>query len=235
MTYAVVKKSTYVTTLAAHDPVQGNNNVNSREAWSASSSLRQQPRGLQLLQRFRQQTQQFLDRLHLQSVLFHGAICSPQHAAAWQIKVYVPAHLQWCANGATNFSSTCTSMAYKGACPSPPAALFKWCNQLLCNMLQRGSAESKATIPPLGPIERQKWFFQISSQWESRKSSFIHHFRQNPVLPPCIWDLTFMSYRLRVQVPPQLQQCGDPASKNDVEPCGSGSATLFISVDLERS
>jgi hypothetical protein len=29
-----------------------------------------------------------------------------------------------------------------------------------------------ATLPPFGPIEGHKWFFQISSQWESRKSRF---------------------------------------------------------------
>jgi hypothetical protein len=29
-----------------------------------------------------------------------------------------------------------------------------------------------ATLPPFGPIEGHKWFFQLSSQWESRKSRF---------------------------------------------------------------
>jgi hypothetical protein len=32
--------------------------------------------------------------------------------------------------------------------------------------------ESIATFPPFGPIEEQKWFDQISSQWESQKNQF---------------------------------------------------------------
>ncbi len=32
--------------------------------------------------------------------------------------------------------------------------------------------ESIATLPPLGPIEGNKWFDQIFSQWESQKSRF---------------------------------------------------------------
>jgi hypothetical protein len=43
---------------------------------------------------------------HLQTVLCHGAISSSQHAGLCQIRVYIPPHLQWCADGATNFSST---------------------------------------------------------------------------------------------------------------------------------
>ncbi len=35
-----------------------------------------------------------------------------------------------------------------------------------------GAAESIATLPPFGPIEGQKWFDQISSQWESQKNRF---------------------------------------------------------------
>ncbi len=44
-------------------------------------------------------------------------------------------------------------------------------------------SEAIATLPPFGPIEGQKWFDQISSQWESQKNRFasIHIFRQNPV------------------------------------------------------
>ncbi len=29
-----------------------------------------------------------------------------------------------------------------------------------------------ATLPPFGPKEGHKWFFQISSQWESQKTRF---------------------------------------------------------------
>ncbi len=32
--------------------------------------------------------------------------------------------------------------------------------------------ESVATLPPFSPIEGQKWFDQISSQWESQKNRF---------------------------------------------------------------
>ncbi len=34
------------------------------------------------------------------------------------------------------------------------------------------TAESIATLPPFGPIDWQKWFFKISSQWESQKIQF---------------------------------------------------------------
>jgi hypothetical protein len=34
------------------------------------------------------------------------------------------------------------------------------------------SMESTATLPPFGSIEGHKWFFQISSQWESQKNRF---------------------------------------------------------------
>ncbi len=30
--------------------------------------------------------------------------------------------------------------------------------------------EAVVTLPPFGPIEGQKWFFQISSQWESQRT-----------------------------------------------------------------
>ncbi len=57
--------------------------------------------------------------------------------------------------------------------------------------------ESVATPPPFGPIEGQKWFDQISSQWESQKNRFtLIYFGTIQFLPPCIWNITFMSYRL---------------------------------------
>ncbi len=57
--------------------------------------------------------------------------------------------------------------------------------------------ESIATLPPFGPIEEQKWFDQIYSQWESQKNRFaFNSFGKIQFLPPCIWNLPFMSYRL---------------------------------------
>ncbi len=48
--------------------------------------------------------------------------------------------------------------------------------------MSSGPPESVATLPPFSPIEGQKWFDQISSQWESQKNPVcIDLFRQNPV------------------------------------------------------
>ncbi len=58
--------------------------------------------------------------------------------------------------------------------------------------------ESIATLPPFGPIEGHKWFDQISSQLESQQNRFaLISFGKIQFLPPCIWNLPFMSYRLR--------------------------------------
>ncbi len=58
-------------------------------------------------------------------------------------------------------------------------------------------SESIATLPPFGPIEGHMWFEQISSQWESQKNRFaLIYFGKIQFLPPCIWNLPFMSYRL---------------------------------------
>ncbi len=55
-------------------------------------------------------------------------------------------------------------------------------------------AESVATLPPFGPIEGQKWFDRISSQWESQKNRFaLIYFGKIRFLPLCIWNLPFMS------------------------------------------
>ncbi len=55
-------------------------------------------------------------------------------------------------------------------------------------------SESVATLPPFSPIEGQKWFDQISSQWESQKNRFaLIYFGKIQFLPPCIWNLPFMS------------------------------------------
>jgi hypothetical protein len=57
-----------------------------------------------------------------------------------------------------------------------------------------------ATLPPFGPIGGHKWFDQISSQWESQENRFaLIYFGKIQFLPPCIWNLPFMSYRLSVQ------------------------------------
>ncbi len=54
-------------------------------------------------------------------------------------------------------------------------------------------AESIATLPPFGPIVGHKWFFQISSQWESQKNRFAFlSFGKIQILPPCIGDLPFI-------------------------------------------
>ncbi len=54
--------------------------------------------------------------------------------------------------------------------------------------------ESVATLPPFSPIEGQKWFDQISSQWESQKNRFaLTYIGKIQFWPPCIWNLPFMS------------------------------------------
>ncbi len=59
------------------------------------------------------------------------------------------------------------------------------------------TTESVAKLPPFGPIEGQKWFDQISSQWESQKIRFaLIYFGKIRFLPPCIWNIPFMSYSL---------------------------------------
>ncbi len=55
-------------------------------------------------------------------------------------------------------------------------------------------SELIATLPPFGPIEGHKWFFQISSQWESQEDQFAFiSFGKIQFLPPCIW---YLPYRL---------------------------------------
>ncbi len=57
--------------------------------------------------------------------------------------------------------------------------------------------ESIATLPPFCPIEGNKWFDPIFSQWESQKNRFaVISFGKIQFLPPCIWNLPFMSVRL---------------------------------------
>ncbi len=55
-------------------------------------------------------------------------------------------------------------------------------------------SESVATLPPFSPIEGQKWFDKISSQWESQKNRLaLIYFGKIQFLPPCIWNLPFMT------------------------------------------
>jgi hypothetical protein len=59
---------------------------------------------------------------------------------------------------------------------------------------RQDTAESVAALPPFSPIEGQKWFDQISSQWESQKNRFaLIYFGKIQFFPPCIWNLPFMS------------------------------------------
>ncbi len=79
--------------------------------------------------------------------------------------------------------------------PVPNAAVFRF--RYAAEPKAYRSAESVATLPPFGPIEGHKWFDQISSQWESKKNWFaLISFGKIQFLPPCIWNLPFMSYRL---------------------------------------
>ncbi len=65
-------------------------------------------------------------------------------------------------------------------CPRIPFYIHLW-------------SEAIATLTLFGPIEEQKWFDQISSQ--KNRFAFIS-FGKIQFLPPCIWNLPFMSYRL---------------------------------------
>ncbi len=67
------------------------------------------------------------------------------------------------------------------------------------------ASESIATLPPFSSIEGHKWFDQISSQWVSQYNRFaLISFGKIQFLPPCIWNLPFMSYRLRLTNTRQL-------------------------------
>jgi hypothetical protein len=76
-------------------------------------------------------------------------------------------------------------------------------NLLMGIRLTLGNSESVATLPPFSPIEGQKWFDQISSQWESQKNRFaLTYFGKIQFLPPCIWNLPFMSTASALFIPP---------------------------------
>ncbi len=77
--------------------------------------------------------------------------------------------------------------------------------------------ESVATLPPFSPIEGQKWFDQISSQWESQKNRFsLIYFGKIQFLPPCIWNLPFMSTasvkRVTIRIPIDIKHFVDGSS-----------------------
>jgi hypothetical protein len=68
------------------------------------------------------------------------------------------------------------------------------CIWLLVMILLDLVPESIATLPPFSPIEGQKWFDQISSQWESQKNRFAFiSFGKSRFKPPTIWDQLFMT------------------------------------------
>jgi hypothetical protein len=86
-----------------------------------------------------------------------------------------------------------------------PSSSISWVTQNFASCSCRGAnasffenvSESVATLPPFGPIEGQKWFDRISSQWESQKNRFsLIYFGKIRFLPPCIWNIPFVSYSL---------------------------------------
>jgi hypothetical protein len=90
-------------------------------------------------------------------------------------------------------------------------AKFKSCQQYLhLHFFLWKKLYDKATLPPLDPIEGHMWFDQISSQWASQKNRFASiYFGKIQFLPPCIWNLPFMSYHLWVvevciEMPPSI-------------------------------
>ncbi len=76
--------------------------------------------------------------------------------------------------------------------------------------------ESIATLPPFSPIEGQKWFDQISSQWESQKNRFAFiSFGKSRFKPPAIWDQLFMT---------TVSDCTQPLSNTQ----GNALFTTFV-------
>jgi len=104
-----------------------------------------------------------------------------------------------------NSASLC-SLAGRYENPIPPRCLapidFLKIPALKPPFLNLPESISIATLPPFGPIEGQKWFDHISSQWEYQKNrfAFISFGKIQFFLPPCIWNLPFMSYRLRLRL-----------------------------------
>ncbi len=81
------------------------------------------------------------------------------------------------------------------------SASYSQCHSYNSGTFVRCFPKSIATLPLFGPmLEGHKWFDQISSQWESQKNRFAFiSFDKIQFLPPCFWNLPFMSYRLKGQ------------------------------------
>ncbi len=62
------------------------------------------------------------------------------------------------------------SSRYTVLCSPPPPPPHTHCT--LCSYFSQIFYWVHSQVPPFGPIEGQKWFFQISSQWKSRKNLF---------------------------------------------------------------
>ncbi len=94
------------------------------------------------------------------------------------------------------------------------------------------SSESVATLPPFSPIEGQKWFDQISSQWESQKNRFaLIYFGEIQLLPPCVWNLPFMSTASVVSYSPPLQR--ERGAVGKMSPIGW--AHFYLSANFQNS
>ncbi len=95
----------------------------------------------------------------------------------------------------TSTNSTASSVISASWRRAPTGLYTVYCS-CACAVLHSHS-ESIATLPPFGPIEGQKWFDKITSQWKSQKNRFAFiSFGKIQFLPPCIWNLPFMSYHL---------------------------------------
>jgi hypothetical protein len=55
-------------------------------------------------------------------------------------------------------------MATPACCMAEPIRPSRLCSASYTNRFLSSSSRAVATLPPFGPIEGHKWFFQISSQ-----------------------------------------------------------------------
>ncbi len=114
-------------------------------------------------------------------------------------------HVSWCAH------SQMFSLAETPQLTPSPRIWTRITRALLVSKDRRHlfvTPESVATLPPFSPIEGQKWFDQISSQWESQKNRFaLIYFGKIQFLPPCIWNLPFMSTASGVMSPFEHRNC----------------------------
>jgi hypothetical protein len=101
---------------------------------------------------------------------------------------YTVVSIEWCNITARGGCDAVSSKSGRGE------ALRSLIGPLLSRRIWPKTTESVAMLPPFSPIEGQKWFDQISSQWESQKNRFaLIYFGKIQFLPPCIWNLPFMS------------------------------------------